>query len=221
MPKEKEELPFEEWVEMLFLKPYMFTLGGTFEETVAYLLGYSTAKETPISGRDFNQFVCLKNGFPSNYHWSYVIKACHNNNEVALEELKNTTNQFLTAKAKHQVEKLMEEALQQAAQEEGEAEQVFRQLDAALLRGDKTTIQALILEHPDAPYLWAEAYPEEITKQLEDISSTQPIKKINSQANSCSIITSGWPFPIDMYYLEGQWKVDPRVIIEMRKRTAP
>lgn len=215
----EEEIPFQELIEMICLRPKMYTLGGTYEETVAYITGYIKAKTTPISGREFNQFVCLQYNFPTNYYWPAVIQACTSSSEAALAALQTTIAQFLIAKKENKVEELMQWAKEQALTEEGAAEQAFRKLDEALLRGDQATIEALIVDHPESHYLWAGAYPSDIAQLLEEAASRQPIKKINSTPTSCSIIASGWPFPIDIHCQEGQWKVDPTVIIEMRKKT--
>ena len=46
----------------------------------------------------------------------------------------------------------------------------------------------------------------------------QPIKKIYESEDKrlIKIISSGWPFPIEMNYLDGKWKVDASNIIELR-----
>ncbi|AGC77155.1 hypothetical protein DDD_2028 [Nonlabens dokdonensis DSW-6] len=76
----------------------MYCLGETFNEVSAFINGYSYAKETPISGTDFHRFVCLKNSYPTNYHWAHVIKARSKNDKEALEIMECTILKFCELK---------------------------------------------------------------------------------------------------------------------------
>ena len=74
------------------------------------------------------------------------------------------------------------------------------------------------MEHKDASVLWAGAYPNDIRMLLDEVALNQPIKKIYESEDKrlIKIISSGWPFPIEMNYLDGKWKVDASNIIELR-----
>ena len=52
----------------------------------------------------------------------------------------------------------------------------------------------------------------------QQVALNQPIKKIYESEDKrlIKIISSGWPFPIEMNYLDGKWKVDASNIIELR-----
>jgi len=67
---------FIEFIQHICKRPGMYTLGGSYNETSAFIAGYSAGNDSPINNRIFDRFVCLKNSFPSNYTWTYVIKEC-------------------------------------------------------------------------------------------------------------------------------------------------
>ncbi|MCB0851960.1 MAG: hypothetical protein KDD63_07065, partial [Bacteroidetes bacterium] len=99
------------------------------------------------------------------------------------------------------------------------AEKIFRIFDKALLTGDRKVIESLIIENKDAEVLWAKAYPKIVALKLNEISEAQPIKSIpvSEDGKTVKIITQGWPFPILMNFINGEWKVNAEKIIELRK----
>lgn len=197
----------------------MYCLESTFNEVSAYINGYSSAKETPIRGTDFNRFVCLKNSFPPNYVWMSVIKTCTKNDNEAIALMKSTILEFCDLKTRMSKDELMQYAINNAnIQQEGEPEKIFRKFDSALLNGDKEVIKSLILDTEKADLLWNGAYPKDIAKQLDNLSNKQPIKKIyeSEDGKSIKIIAAGWPFPIEMTQKNSEWKINVEEIIKLR-----
>ena len=210
---------FIEFIEYICKRPGMYTLGGTFNETAAFIMGYSSGKLTPISDRTFGRFVCLKHSFPTNYVWTYVIKECAKDDDEAISLMEKTIIEYITLKKTMTDEEIIQHVMKSSVIEEGEAEKTFRTFDQALLTGDKETIQSLITECNGAEILWSGSYPKDVATKLNEISSNQPIKRIpiSEDGNRIKIIAQGWPFAIEMSLVNGDWKVNPDKIIELRK----
>ena len=198
----------------------MYCFESTFNEISAFINGYSFAKKTPISGTDFHRFVCLKNSFPTNYIWTYVIKTCAKNDEEAILIMKNTILEFCELKNRMSEDEIMQFALNNADVKEGEPEKVFREFNNALLTGNKTTIQSLIIDNDKAKILWNGKYPDSVAEKLNVLSNNQPIKRINESEDGklVEIIASGWPFPIELLLKNDKWKVNAEKIIELRNK---
>ncbi len=196
----------------------MYCLGKSFNEVSAFINGYTSAKQTPISGTDFHRFVCLKNSFPTNYVWTYVIKSCTKNDEEAISIMEKTILEFCELKNQMNEDELMKFAIDKAKTNEGEPEKIFREFDKALLNGDKEVIQSLILDNEKAELLWIGKYPKSVAEQLSELSDGQSIKRIYESENrqNIKILTSGWPFPIEMVLKNGEWKINADKIIELR-----
>jgi hypothetical protein len=196
----------------------MFTLGGTYNEIVAFIRGYSSASNSPLSERDFDRFVCLKNSFPTNYVWDYVIKECSRNEKEAISNLKDTILEFIELKKTLSEEEIMRFAIESSNSEETEAERVFRKFDNALLTGNKEIIQSLIIENEQAEILWSGSYPEDVASILIEASESQPLKSIplSENGNKVKIIAPGWPFPIFMKLNEDKWLIEADKIIALR-----
>lgn len=214
----EKEQTFSEFIEHICTRPLMYCLGGGFNEVSAYINGYSHATNSPIEGSDFHKFVCLKNSFPTNYVWMYVIKTIARDDKEAILIMKNTILEFIELKKQLSVEELLQYAHDKAKIEEGEAEKVFRLFDRALLTGDRKVIQSLILENDNAYVLWSGKYPDSISEKLSELSQKDPIKIIKraEKENLIEVIASGWPFPIEMILRNGEWKVNAEKIIELR-----
>tara|TARA_R110002050_G_C8742987_1_gene498258 strand:+ start:62 stop:736 length:675 start_codon:yes stop_codon:yes gene_type:complete len=210
---------FKEFIEHICQRPRMYTLGGTFNETAAFIMGYSSGNTTPISDRVFGQFVCLKNSFPTNYVWTYVIKECTKDDDEAISLMEKTIIEFITLKKTMTDDELIQRVIESSVIEEGETEKIFRTFEQALLAGDKETIQSLIIECNGAEILWSGSYPKDVATKLSEISSNQPIRQIpiSEDGNRIKIIAQGWPFAIEMSLVDGDWKVNPEKIIELRK----
>ncbi|WP_162623316.1 hypothetical protein [Confluentibacter sediminis] len=191
---------------------------GTFNEVSSFIQGYCSAKKTPISGTEFNRFVCLKNSFPTNYIWTYVIKNCMKNDEDGISNIKETILEFLELSNRMNVEELFQFAIDNANTSEGEPEKVFRKFENALLLGNKKIIQSLILDNDNADLLWKGKYPDSVAEQLNEISENQPIKRIKESENgkSVEIIATGFPFTIELILKNNEWKVNADKIIKLR-----
>ncbi|MCC7454566.1 MAG: hypothetical protein IT222_10400 [Crocinitomix sp.] len=198
----------------------MYTLGGTYNETAAYITGFAAGTQSPIDDRTFDRFVCLKNSFPTNYVWTYVIKECTKNDNEAIILMMNTILEFIELKNTMTEEELIHFAFEKSKTEEGEVEIAFRKFDSALLKGDKGIIESLILENENAEILWKGEYPKDVALKLDEISSSQPIKKIpvSDDGNKVKIIASGWPFPIEMIFINGNWLINADNIIALRMK---
>ena len=217
MTEEMKKAPdFVEFIGHLCKRPGMYTGGGSLKETLAFINGYRFGNATPISGRLFDRFVCIRNSFPSNYAWSYVIQACAKDDNEAHRMIEEAIREFVELKERLSEEEMMEFAVNQVP-EETEAEKAFREFDRALLKGKEDLIKPLISAHKDASVLWQGAYPDAAAIALELIAAEQPVKAIPITEHNVRIIASGWPFPIEMNFTDGRWIVDAENIIELRK----
>jgi hypothetical protein len=194
----------------------MYT-GGSVKETLAFIDGYRFGNATPISGRIFDRYVCVRNSFPDNYVWTHVINTCSKDENDAFQMIKEIISEFLQLKERMSDNELIQYAREQLV-DESEAEKVFRQFDAALLSGNESVIQQLIEEHEDAEILWKGAYAKDVAIQLNEISAGQRIKSIpiSTDGKKIRIIAQGWPFPIEMNFANGEWRINAEKIIELR-----
>ncbi|HEY9047222.1 MAG TPA: hypothetical protein VIN08_15055 [Ohtaekwangia sp.] len=215
-----KEFPFLELIGHICKKPAMYT-GGSVKETLAFIDGYRFGNNVPISVDIFDRFVCARNSFPGNYTWGSVIISCAKDDNDAFRLIEENISEFIRLREEiSDDDELIQYVVGQLA-EEGEAEKIFRQFDKALLSGDELLLRSLIEEHHDAHLLWQAAYPEGIAVQLQEISDVQPIRSIpvSEDGKKVKIIAPGWPFPIEMNFKNGKWKVDANPIIQFRKRS--
>ena len=214
-----EEELFTEFIQKICKRPSMYIGSGSATETIAFICGYSYGKNTPISDRVFDRYVCIKNSFPTNYVWSYVMLSISNDDAEALRKTEEIILEFVKLRRLLSDDELIQYALDHTIEKnEGEAEKIFRQFDAALLEGLESKIKPLIEEHSEAHILWNGSYPKDVAEQLNAIFNEQSIKCIpdSNDSNKVQIITSGWPFPIEMNFGNGSWKVDAKDIIKFR-----
>lgn len=208
---------FVEFIQQICVRPRMYTLNGAYNETAAFISGFSSASDSPISSRIFDRFVCLKNSFPTNYAWTYVIKECSKNDNEAILLMVNTILEFIELKNTMTEEELMRFAVKNSKSEEGEAEAIFRIFDSALLTGNKEVIQSLIFENEHSEILWAKSYPKDVASKLNELSASQPLKRIpiSEDGSKVKIITQGWPFPIEMEFTNAKWRINADKIIAL------
>jgi hypothetical protein len=224
------EISFIELIRNICKEPHKYG-GGSVKEMLSYIEDYKLRNVTPISGRVFDRYLCIRNSFPENYVWTYVISECPKNEEDAIRMIEENIMDFLQLKERMSDDELIQYAREQLTQnareqliEEGEPEKVFRQFDIALLLADESLIRELIEEHLDAKILWAKPYPREVLFQLCEIAARNRIKSlpISEDGNRVKIIAAGWPFPIEMSFRDGRWKINAEKIIQLRlanKRT--
>jgi hypothetical protein len=207
---------FIEFIGHICKRPSMFT-GGSVKETLAFIDGYRYGNATPISGKIFDQYVCVRNSFPDNYVWTYVINTCSKDENAAFQMIEENITEFLQLKEQMSEDEIIRHASEQLV-DESEAEKIFRQFDTALLLGNESVIRRLIEEHKDSEILWRDAYPEDVAIQLNEISTRQRIKNIpiSADGKKIRIIAQGWPFPIEMNYVNGEWKINAEKIIALR-----
>jgi hypothetical protein len=212
-----KRLPFQEFIEAICRRPAMFTLGGTLKEILAFIDGYRYGSSTPISGSVFERYVCIRNSFPTNYMWTYVISSCATDEKEALRLLEEVIIEYIQLKKKLSAEELMQYAATRRV-EESEPAKIFRRFGKALLMGDESRIKPLIKEHKHASILWQGAYPDEVALQLSEIADSQPIRSIpiSEGGQKVKIIAAGWPFSIEMNFENGRWEVNAENIIALR-----
>lgn len=196
----------------------MYTLGGTYNEVAAFIVGFSEGSNAPINNRIFERFVCLKNSFPTNHVWIYVIKECTKDDNEAISSMKNTILEFIELKDRMTEDELMLFAIENSKSEESEAERTFRKFNLALLTGDREVIQSLIIESKGAEVLWSGSYPEDVIAKLNEISSGSSVKQvpISDDGDKVKIISQDWPFPIEMCLINGQWKIKAEKLIALQ-----
>ncbi len=213
----KEE--FIEFIQNICERPRMFS-SGSFDETAAFIQGYAFGSATPISDRVFDRFVCVKNSFPSNYVWSIVIKLCTKSDVEAIQLTKKTILEFVELREKMSDDELIQFAIDSVELESVEvceSIQVFKVFDKALLYGDKKILEPIVKANKNAEILWQGKYPKDVAISLEDLSKNQPVKKIfeSEDGKQIKLIAHGWPFSIEMNFIDGNWKVNADDIIEM------
>jgi hypothetical protein len=216
------EISFIEWIRNICKEPHRYS-GGSIKETLKYIDDHRLENVTPISGRVFDRYICIRNAFPENYVWTYVISTCSKNEKDAMRMIEENIMDFLQLKEGMSDDELIQHAREQLI-EEGEPEKVFRRFDVALLMAHESLIRELIEEHQDAKILWAKPYPREVVFQLCEIAARNRIKSlpVSEDGNHVKIIAAGWPFPIEMSFRDGKWKINAEKIIQLRlanKRT--
>jgi hypothetical protein len=199
----------------------MFTLCGTYNEIVAYISGYTDSNKTPLSKSNwkiFNKYVCLKLSFPTNYVSFYAIKASTNNENDAIELLETIILEFIELRKKMTERDLYNHAIANNTYKEELPEKIFRQFNNALLNGNKEDIINLITENENSEILWVGKYPADVAKMLLEISNNQPIRRIykSENGNQLKLLTTDFPFPIEMNFINGNWKINANDIIEIR-----
>jgi hypothetical protein len=194
--------------------------GGSVKETLAFIDGYRFGNATPISGKIFDKYVCIRHSFPDNYIWTHVINTCAKDENDAMKMVEETITEFIRLKETMSEEELLQYITQQLT-DESEPEKIFREFNKALFLGDESLIRQFIDEHQDAHILWKEKYPEEVALQLINMSLGQPIRSIliPGDEKKLNIISAGWSFPIEMNLKEGKWKINAEKIIQLRMDT--
>ncbi len=216
----EETSSFIEFIDHICKRPSMYT-EGSVKETLAFIDGYRFGNSTPISSKSFDRYVCIRNSFPTNYVWTYVIQTCASDDHNAFELIQKIIVEFVRLKENMSENEIIDFVASQVKKEEGKAEKMFREFDKALLAGKKELIEPLIEKHKDASILWKGSYPTDVANKLNEISSDQPIKciPISVDGNRVNIIAQGWPFPIEMNFVHGEWKINAEKIIELRNKS--
>lgn len=88
----------------------------------------------------------------------------------------------------------------------------------ANLRGSEDEIRPLIVEHPDAAFLWQGAYPPEVAELLARQYEGMGIARVEEGPDRVLLQSSASPIPLAVVKVEGKWRVDASPIIEFRKR---
>lgn len=218
----KKEIPFKELLNHVCSRPGMYVPKGTFSGVYSLIMGYTMGKEdTPLSGENwktFNNYGCIKFGFPTKYVVSYVFESCSENDEESIKLFLETVNEFIELQNKMTPDEILEYASKTFRHEEGEPEKVFRIFGKALLNGDEQVIRPLIEEHENQNVLWKGTYPEDVGKLLNQISESQPIKRIyeSEDKTKVKLLTADFPFPFEMNFKDGNWEIDASPLINLR-----
>ena len=218
----KEDISFRELLNNICLRPGMWVSKGKFQCVYSLIMGYTMGNvNTPLSGNNwktFNNYGCIKYGFPTKYIVSYVFEACSNNDEEAIKLFHETVNEFIELQNRMTADEIIEYATKIYKIKEGEPEKIFRIFNIALLNGDKETIKPLINEHKHEKVLWKGSYPEDAEKLLNQISESQPIIRIyeSDDKTNVKLLTADLPFPFEMNLKNGNWKIDASPLIDLR-----
>ncbi len=218
----KKDISFKELLNHVCSRPTMWVPKGTFNEVYSLITGYSIGKEdTPLSGdkwRIFNKYVCVKFGFPTKYVGSLVFESCTINDLEAIKLFEETINEFAELQKEMTYEQILDYAVLNFKQEEGEPEEKFRIFNEALINADKGVIKSLIVEHEHQNILWESAYPEDVGKLLNQVVEDQPIKRIyeSEDKTNVKLLTADFPFPFEMNFRDGNWLIDASPLINLR-----
>jgi hypothetical protein len=88
----------------------------------------------------------------------------------------------------------------------------------ANLGGSEDEIRPLIVDHPDAAFLWQGAYPPDVAALLAQQYEGMGIARVEEQPNRVLLQSSASPIPLAVVRVDGEWRVDASPIIEFRKR---
>lgn len=211
----KKEIPFSEIINSICERPSMYCLEGTFSEISAFINGYCSAKKTPISGRDFDRFVCLQNSFRTNISWESVIKKSTKNDKEALLVAKNTILNFIKLKSKLSKHKLMQHAMSIANINEDEAEKTFRKFDNAFFNGENKIIEELIIDKGKVEVLLSKEHPDtSFVKQFNELPNKMLQRSYESEnGKKIKILVSDWSFSVEMVLKKSKWKVNATNLI--------
>ncbi|MEM7386529.1 MAG: hypothetical protein AAF514_16430 [Verrucomicrobiota bacterium] len=220
----------DKWVELvtgLCRRPEMYTCEGSYNEICAFLQGYTTADRRAFPGRKgwayFQEFVCARFGFPSNYGWPFVIRACAKDEEEAIEQIEKLLVEFCDQSRTRPFEEMVATAaLLHRTNHDGGPERTLRAFLDALLEGKRSGIEPFITAHPRAAILWRGPYPVEVRQGLKEASAANPIARISGDENEgrVELFAAEFPFPISVRNIEGTWRVDPDRLIEVLERGA-
>jgi len=222
LKKMKKDISFQEFLNQVCSRPGMWVSKGAFQGVYCLIMGYTIGKEdTPLSGenwRTFNKYGCIKFGFPTKYVVEYVFESCAENDEEAIKLFQETVIEFLELQEKLNSDEILEYAATTFKFEEGEPEKIFRIFDEALLNADEHIIKPLIEEHEHQNILWKSSYPEDVGKLLSQISESQQLKRIYESKDKTKIrlLTADFPFPFEMNFKDGNWKIDASQLINLR-----
>ncbi len=218
----KKEISFKELLNHVCSRPGMWVPKGTFSGVYSLIMGYTMGKvDTPLSGENwktFNNYGCIKFGFSTKYVISYVFESCTENDEESIKLFHETVNEFIELQNRMTPDEILEYASKTFTYEEGEPEKIFRIFSSALLNGDEQIIRPLIEKHENQNLLWKGAYPEDVGILLNQISESQPIKRIFESEDKAKVklITADFPFPFEMNLKDGNWKIDASKLIDLR-----
>jgi hypothetical protein len=104
-----QEKSFVEFIENICKRPAMYT-GGSVKETLAFIEGYRYGNSTPISGRAFDRYVCLRYSFPTNYVWTAVINEFAKDDKDAMRRIEEIIIEFVRLKEKMSDDELIQYA---------------------------------------------------------------------------------------------------------------
>ena len=216
----EKEQTFSKFIEYVCEKPSMYCGKSNFDSLSSFINGYIYAKKTPISERDFDQFVCLKNSVTSGVLWNSVIENCTKNDEEAIAITKNTILEFIKLKSKLSKNELMQFAIDIANVNEDEPEKTLRKFDNAFAKGVTQTIQDLITDKEKTEELLNGKYPDPffIDRLNRFDLYNKSIKRTFESENGKTIefLISGWSFPVEVVLIKSQWKINVNQIIELR-----
>jgi hypothetical protein len=88
----------------------------------------------------------------------------------------------------------------------------------ANLRGSEDEIRPLIVEHPDAAFLWQGAYPPDVAELLARQYEGLGIARVEEAPDRVLLLSGASPIPLAVVKVDGEWRVDASPIIEFRKR---
>ena len=215
----EKERTFLEFIEQICERPSMYCGKSSFESISAYINGYISAKKTPISGIDFDQFVCLKNSIPAGVLWSVVIENCTTNDKQAIATTKSTIIEFINLKNKLSKNELMQYAIDFANINEAEPEKTLRKFDNAFSKKDIETLEHLIIDKQKTEDLLKGEYPDTffIERLTRSDLYNKSIKRIYESENGRKIefLISGWSFPVEIVFKKSKWKINASRIIEL------
>jgi hypothetical protein len=88
----------------------------------------------------------------------------------------------------------------------------------ANLGGGEEEIRPLIVDQPDAAFLWQGPYPPDVAALLAEQHEGMDIVRVEERPDRVLLQSSVSPFPLAVVRIDGEWRVDASPIIELRKQ---
>lgn len=219
---------FIELAENICKRRQIYVCGRSFYEVCAYLHGYAAAMDQDPFGVDhrtsFGTFVATRLGFPQKLDWPYVLRTASRDDDHAIQQLRDLLSEYAEALRNASVGELMAKANAELLERErNPPEQVvcWRKFSRALHRGDKATLQQLIIDHKDASVLWEVACPDDVAPLMDQIAESYAIPVLSESSDgTVSEIMSPDFGPIRLERIDDQWRIDAEPMINCRLAVA-
>ncbi len=199
----------------------MYVLGEDRLSGVCNLVvGLSLAPGSPFGedASDLNGFVNYRLGYPENWWWAVSVHSAFSGRPDALDSLRELLVDFLAELEGHEPGELAQRYAGRMAPDD-EPRARLRQFLAALPSGDEASLRPLVLPSEFVHELWAtDGYPSGVAGQLAGLWAAGRIgDAAPADSGRRRLVCSSLPWPVDLAKVGGEWRVDARPFVAMRR----